>query len=261
MGRHERFSQYQWAAWPDEGLCRAAEHLFMPYITRIEQRLDGLTALVIELEGEYFADTEQVRAKYEAYGGGVSGPKRALRLSWEDGWEERDGGLNRGGVTVYRSERIFFLETYEEFYAGPFGTFHPSRQGVSSPDLYEVVNEPDPWVMEILCENRNTDTFPPYGPTVLEYHRATDTFSGGGRFASSESHRAHDYFWTGEQPPTPEQRAEFEAAVERNDCAQAELDRSRPRYRHLFIASNSVMVEILCEGLPRWEWVEIPEDA
>lgn len=261
MGRRERFSQYQWAAWPDEGLVAAAGHLFMPYITRIEQRLDGLTALVIELEGEYFADTEQVRAQYGAYGGGVSGTTRALQLSWEGGWEERDGGLSGGGATLHHSERIFFLQTYDEFYAGPFGTFHPFKQGVETNGLYEVVNEPDPWVMEILRENRNTDTFPQYGPTVLEYHRDTDAFSGGGRFASSESHRAGDHFWTGEQPPTPEQRAEFEVAVRLNEEAQAELERSRPRYRHLFIASNSVMVEILCEGLPRWEWAEIPEEA
>ena len=144
MGRRERFSQYEWAAWPDEELREAAGHLFMPAVTRVEQRLDGLTALVIELEGEYFADAAQVRAKYEAHGGGTDGPKRALRLTWESRWEERDGGLNGGGVTVHHSERIFFLQTYDEFYAGPFGTFHPHRQGVSSPGLYEVTNDPDP---------------------------------------------------------------------------------------------------------------------
>ena len=66
------------------------------------------------------------------------------------------------------------------------------------------------------------------------------------------------YFWTGETEPTPEQQAEFDAAVKRNQQAQAAPKRTRPRYRHLFIASNSVMVELLCEGLPRWEWVELP---
>ena len=84
MSRRERFSQYEWAAWPDEGLVEAAEHLFMPYVTRVEQRLAGETALIIELEGEYFADLTQLAAKYEACGAGANGPKRALRLSWDD---------------------------------------------------------------------------------------------------------------------------------------------------------------------------------
>lgn len=259
MGRRERFLQYEWAAWPDEELREAAGHLFMPAVTRVEQRLDGLTALVIELEGEYFADAAQVRAKYEAHGGGTNGPKRALRLTWASGWEERDGGLNGGGVTVHHSERIFFLQTYDEFYAGPFGTFHPHRQGVSSPGLYEVTNDPDPWILEILRENHNTDTFPPYAPKVLEYDRRSDTFNNRGRFASEETVSSSDYFWTGPQPPTPEQQAEFDAAVKRNQQAQAALERSRPRYRHLFIASNTVMVELLCEGLPRWAWAEVAE--
>lgn len=94
---------------------------------------------------------------------------------------------------------------------------------------------------------------------MLEYDRQTDTFSNQGRFASEETVSSSDYFWTGETEPTPEQRAEFDAAVKRNQEAQAALERARPRYRHLFIASNSVMVEILCEGLPRWEWAEVAE--
>lgn len=261
MGRRERFSQYQWAAWPDEGLCEAAEHLFMPAVTRVEQRLDGLKPLVIQIEGEYFADVTQVSAKYAAHSGGSTGPKRALRLTWENRWEEKDGGSNGGGVTVYHSERIFFLQTYDEFYAGPFGTFHPHKQGANSPGLYEVVNDPDPWILEILRENHNTDVFPLYAPTVLEYDRRSDTFNNRGRFALEETVSSSDYFWTGETEPTPEQRAEFDAAVKRNQEAQAALERSRPRYRHLFIASDTVMVEILCEGLPRWEWVEVAEDA
>lgn len=261
MGRRERFSQYQWAAWPDEGLVAAAGHLFMPYVTRVEQRLGSEPALVIEVEGEYFADTAQLEAKYAACGTGESGPARMLRLTWESRWEYVDGGLDEGGVTLHHSERIFFLHTYDEFYAGPFGTFHPFKQGVEANGLYEVVNEPDPWVAEILRENDNTDTFPPYAPTVLEYHRDTDTFSGGGRYAAVEKRHRAVYFWTGEEPPTPEQQAEFDDMVERNNSAQAELERSRPRYRHLFIASESVMVEILCEGLPRWEWVEVSEEA
>ena len=260
MGRRERFSQYQWAAWPDEGLCEAAEHLFRPAVTRVEQRLDGLTALIIEIEGEYFADLAQVKAKYEAHGGGAGGPKRALRLTWESRWEERDVGLNRGGVTLHHSERIFFLHTYDEFYAGPFGTFHPFKQDVNSPGLYEVVDDPDPWILEILRENNNTDTFPPYAPKVLEYDRRSDTFNNWGRFASEETVSSSDYFWAAETEPTPEQQAEFDAAVKRNQEAQAALERSRPRYRHLFIASNTVMVEMLCEGLPRWEWVEVAEE-
>ncbi|MGX9687861.1 hypothetical protein ACTQ9L_12050 [Deinococcus wulumuqiensis] len=257
MGRRERFSQYEWAAWPDEELlAQLATMQGMVNIRRIEQNVMGGPGLVVELADEFF-QTGQVMA--DGTWPHPARHNRVLRLTWESRWEERDGGLNGGGVTVHHSERIFFLQTYDEFYAGPFGTFHPHRQGVSSPGLYEVTNDPDPWILEILRENNNTDTFPPYAPKVLEYDRRSDTFNNRGRFASEETVSSSDYFWTGEQPPTPEQQAEFDAAVKRNQQAQAALERSRPRYRHLFIASNTVMVEILCEGLPRWEWAEVAE--
>lgn len=262
--RKERFSQYQWAFWPDEALVEAASHLFMPYVTRIEQRLSSEPELLIEIEGEYFESVPQVEAKYQAYGQGETGRKRALRLTWQNRWIERDGGLSKGGTRVHRLERIYFLETYEEFYAGPFGEFHPYHQGVKGEVLYEVVNDPDPWVMEILRENKNTDTFPPYPPKSLEYHRETDTFSGPGRFLPPDWQNEHNgsvYFWSGDAPPTPEEQAEFERLVERNKQAQTEYTRSQPLYRHLFISSESVMVEILCSGLPRWEWIEVPEES
>ena len=234
----------------------------MPYVRRVEQGFHDGPDLVVELTGEYFADVAGAEAQYTACGHNEPGPERTLRLTWESRWEEVDGGLNGGGVTLHHSEHIYFLETYEEFYAGPFGTYHPSKQGVEhvGAGLYEVVNDPDPWILEILRENDNTDTFPPYPPTALEYHRETDTFSGPGRFRGNkvEGGPFHDYFWTGPNPPTPEEQAEMDRQVKRNREAQAALERARPRYRHLFISSNSVMVELLCEGLPRWEWVELP---
>ena len=56
--------------------------------------------------------------------------------------------------------------------------------------------------------------------------------------------------------PTPEQLAEAQAERVRLKAEREAELRSKPRYRHLFIASDSHMLEILCEELPRWEWVE-----
>ncbi|MFC6590872.1 hypothetical protein ACFP81_01680 [Deinococcus lacus] len=198
MGRRERFSQYQWAAWPDEGLLAAAQHLYMPYVARVEQNLSGRPDLVVEVGGEYFEDLAELTAKYAANGQGAPGPTRMLRLSW-------DTGL---------MERVYAVETTEEFYAGfLFGT-HQSAAAVGSM-FAEIVSDPDPWLMQLLRDSPDTGVFPPYGSQgelrVLEYHPESGAFSGAGRG-------------------------------------------SPPRYRHLFINSNSVMVEILCEGLPRWEW-------
>ena len=264
MGRAERFSRYEWAGWPDATLTEQLRHLYLPYVRRLEQSFHGGPELVIELTGEYFADPAQIGAKYAAYGHGPAGEERTLRLTWESRWEEVNGGLGAGGTALHHSERIFFLETYDEFYAGPFGTYHPSRQGVQGAGLYEVVSDPDPWIMEILRENNNTDTFPSYGPKALEYDRQTGTFSGPGRFLSADwagDVSGTDFLWTGEHKPTPEQSAQMERQIELSRQQQAALDRSRPRYRHLFIASETVMVEMLCEGLPRWAWLPGPQSG
>ncbi|MFC5847728.1 hypothetical protein [Deinococcus petrolearius] len=39
-------------------------------------------------------------------------------------------------------------------------------------------------------------------------------------------------------------------------AARAEMV-SKPRYRHLFIASETHMLEVLCEDLPAWEVVTL----
>lgn len=272
MGRRERFSQYEWAAWPDAGLREAAEHLYMPYVTRVEQNLHREPLLLIEIEGEYFADAAQVRAKYRSYGGGAGGPKQALRLTWGSRWEERGGGLNGGGVTVYHLEHIYALETYPEEYSEPYARSYSWNS--DAPDcgstFLEVVSDPDPWITEILNDSPSYGVFPLGGRAVQVHLEKWAENEGLGWETPTGRYYPADfggtmsdgaYFWTGEQPPTPEQKTKFEAAVKRNQEAQAALERSRPRYRHLFIASNSVMVEILCEGLPRWEWVEVAEEG
>lgn len=267
MGRRERFLQYQWAAWPDEELLAQLTTMQgMVNIRRIEQNVMGSPNLVVELADEYF-QTGQVMPD-----GTWPHPERhnrVLRLTWESRWEERDGGLKNGGVTVFEGGEIYALETYTEGYCGPYAvsySWNPDAPECGS-TLLEVVNDPDPWITEILNDSPSYGVFPLGGrpvqvhPDTWERNKGNGWETPTGRYFPADYKGSHsgEYFWTGPQPPTLEQQAEFDAAVKRNQEAQAALERSRPRYRHLFIASNTVMVEILCEGLPRWEWVEVAE--
>ena len=269
MGRRERFAQYQWAAWPDETLVEASAHLYMPYVRRVEQGFHNGPDLVVELTGEYFADVAAAEAQYAAFGNSKPGLERTLRLTWQSRWEEVDGGLNGGGVTLHHSERIYAVETYPEEYSGP--SAHSYSWNSEAPDcgstFLEVVNDPDPWITEILEDSPDYGVFPLGGravqvhPDTWELNKGSGWETPTGRFyppGSGDQVESGDYFWTGPNPPTPEERAEMDRQVKRNQQAQAALERARPRYRHLFISSNSVMVELLCEGLPRWEWVEVP---
>lgn len=249
MARRERFSRAQFALWPDEGLLAAAATLTgRPVIYRAELNFRGPVNLTVDFSDHHYFPPSDPDAALNA-----GSHRRMLRLEWADTWEE-------GG---HRGNRIFALESYDEFYAGPFGTFHPTRQGIPQSYFYEVVNEPDPWIAEILDENENTDIFPPYGEPALMSERARRLnphlretgrfFPGDAPRKASGSHT--DFFWTGPQPPAP---GEWEAALAQAKAKQQadwEAQKRRPRYRHLLIASESHFLEILCEDLPRWAWV------
>ena len=86
---------------------------------------------------------------------------RLLRLEWRDRWE---------GQRLC-SNRVYALESYDEFYAGPFGAFHPTRRGVPHSYFYEIVNRPDPWIAEML-EESGSGIFPPSGQPTLMSERA-----------------------------------------------------------------------------------------
>ncbi|MDO4264207.1 MAG: hypothetical protein Q4C67_08405 [Deinococcus sp.] len=249
MGRRERFAQYQWAAWPDESLVAEP-------------------ALVVEIADEYF-QTAQV-----AEDGTWPHPakhNRVLRLSWEHWSKEHSGGLSKGGYSVSHSNQIFAVETYLEEYSGPYGDAYSGLPDTPHRFLHEVVNDPNPWITELLEDNPRFGVFPTSsvgGPVQVH----PDTWEQNKRHWEPPTGRYHSpqwqgslsdaaFFWSGAEEPTPEQWAEAQRQIEENKRQQAELERSRPRYRHLFIASESVMVEILCEGLPRWEWVVVPEEG
>lgn len=110
----------------------------------------------------------------------------------------------------------------------------------------------------MLEENDNTDVFPPYGVPVAVSSREGD-MAVTGRFFPADARPedtggSADYTWTGPQPPTPEQQAECQTQAAQLRDAQWQAQRGRPRYRHLLTASNSHILEVLCEDLPTWRW-------
>lgn len=103
--------------------------------------------------------------------------------------------------------------------------------------------------------------FPPYGPPVAvrpetladnpswpeptgRFYRPGDQVSGGLDVLVS---------WPdGEEPDLGALQTQARQMREQWEAEQ----RPRPRYCHLFIASDSGMVEVLCAGLPTWTRVE-----
>ena len=171
---------------------------------------------------------------------------RLLRLEWQSRFEG----------SRFFGNRIFALESYDEFYAGPWGTFHPTRQGLPQTYFYEVVNDPDPWIAEILEENDNADIFPPYGQPVMLSERERQMnphLKETGRFFPPDARqeatgRSTDFI--GNATPEQLRAAHSEQQTHWNE------QRLKPRYRHLLILSESHFLEILCEDLPQWRWVE-----
>lgn len=255
MARHARFAQATFALWPDEGLLEAVRSFPGDWINILRTDLNhARSSLTVDLADEFYRASEA--DGWQVGPDGQPDPRhhaRLLRLTWESRWEGH----------VHFANQVFALESYDEFYGGPFGTFHPSRQGVPHSWLYEVVNDPSPWITEMLEENNNTDTFPPYGVPVAvseRERRLNPHLKPTGRFlpedaTPEDTGRGTDVVLLRPQPLTPEEWAEAQAQFGQVQRAQWEATRRRPRYRHLLIASNSHLLEVLCEDLPTWAWV------
>ncbi|WP_412028515.1 hypothetical protein [Deinococcus yunweiensis] len=228
MGRTDRFSRYEFAPWPDKGLSAAVNALARPMVTRLEQRWADSPALTVEL------------SDMDAPEDG----RPVVRLEWD---------------SFHR--QVFALEVFDEFYSGPYAHAYAWRRGTERRFLHEIVNFPNPWIEEILADNPAVGAFPPYVPPVAarpemladnpswpeptgRFYRPGDQVSGGLDVVIS---------WPdGEEADLGALQAEGRQMREQWEAEQ----RSRPRYRHLCIASDSGMVEVLCAGLPTWTRVE-----
>lgn len=256
MARHARFAQASFALWPDEGLLEAVTSFPGDWINILRTDLNHAQgSLTVDLADEFYRASEQDSWRVGSDGRPDSRHhSRLLRLTWESRWEGH----------VHFPNTVFALESYDEFYAGPYGTFHPVRQGLPQSWLYEVVNDPSPWITEMLEEN-GSGVFPTYGVPVAVSERErmlNPHLKPTGRFFPEEA-RLEDtgwssdfaFVWSGSPPPTPEELAEARAEITRQKEARWQAQRRRPRYRHLLIASNTHLLEVLCEDFPTWEWV------
>lgn len=136
MARYARFAQAQLALWPDETLLEAVRSFPGGWLSIRHTDLNhARNTLTVDLADEFYRASEA-----ESWTRGPDGrpdPRhhgRLLRLTWEDRWE---------GQILY-GNRIFALESYDEFYAGPYGTSYPARQGLPQSLFYEVTNDPSP---------------------------------------------------------------------------------------------------------------------
>lgn len=255
MARYARFAQAQFALWPDEGLLEAVASFPGDWMSILRTDLDHRRGrLTVDLADEFYRASEE--DGWTVGPDGKPDPRhhdRLLRLTWESRFE---------GHTHFPNQ-VFALESYDEFYAGPYGTFHPVRQGLPQSWLYEVVNDPSPWITEMLEENDNTDVFPPYGVPVAvseRERRRNPHLKPTGRFFPEDARpedtgRGTDFLWPGPPPSTPAEWEERQGHFGQLWRAQWEATRRRPRYRHLLIASGTHLLEVLCEDLPTWEWV------
>lgn len=248
----ERFARYTFAPWPDEALLETVTRFRMPVVVRVVQnfRSGSEPRLLIEVEDAAYSPTGETGrfrgedGKWQAHHNGIPG---ILRLTWD-----------------VASGSLFALESYDEFYSRPYAHAYAWRKGSERRFLHEIVSEPDAWIEELLADNPDTGVFPVSGvPVMVREDLRTQNPSWGeptGRFfpptARLEDGGTHALFFklSGE-PPTPGEEAEIER---RKSEMRAEM-LSQPRYRHLFIASGSHMLEVLCENLPTWEWVEASE--
>ena len=246
MARRERFLQYTLAHWPDEELRAAAASLTgLPVIFRSELSHRGATTLTVDFSDNHYYPPNDPDAALNP-----GSHHQLLRLEWGDLSGDGTFGINT----------IFALESYDEFYSGPF--LAVDGAGLSG-HFYEVVNDPNPWIVQILEDNHNTDTFPPYGEPALMSERTRQLnphLRETGRFFAPDaplesSGRIAFHYWAGSQPPTSDERAAALAEAKAKEQARWEEQKRRPRYRHLIIASESHFLEILCEDLPRWSWV------
>lgn len=241
----ERFARYTFAPWPDEALLEAAARFRMPLITRVEQRFSSSPPLMVEVEDAAYSETGE--------------PGRFLG---EDGeWHRHPNGTPGTLRLTWEFTTVYALESYDEFYSRPYAQAYAWKKGIKRRFLHEIISEPDAWIEELLADNPDTGVFPMSGAPVMvrEDLRAQNPSWGEptGRFFSPtarlEDGGTHPVFFKASgEPFTPEDEAE----TERQKAAMREEMLGKPRYRHLFIASESHMLEVLCGDLPSWEWVE-----
>lgn len=246
----ERFARYAFAPWPDAALLEAAARFRMPVIVQVVQdfRSGSAPRLLIEIEDAAYSPTGQTgrfRGEDEKWQAHPNGTPGTLRLTWDAG-----------------SGCLFALESYDEFYSRPYAHAYAWKKDSEPRFLHEVVNEPDAWIEELLADNPDTGVFPMFGSPVMvrDDLRAQNPSWGEptGRFFPptarlEDGGRHYDFFNTSGEPFTPEEQGE----IERRKSDMRDEMLARPRYRHLFIASETHMLEVLCGDLPTWEWVEV----
>ena len=113
MARSEHYRRAQFALWPDPGLLDAAATLSgRPVILRSELNHHSMVNLTVDFSDNHFFPPGDPSAALNE-----GSHHRLLRLEWQDRWEGQR----------FFGNRVYALESYDEFYAGPFGTFHPTR--------------------------------------------------------------------------------------------------------------------------------------
>ena len=134
--------------------------------------------------------------------------------------------------------RIYALEIYDEFYSQPYGKNYWKKPHARQHTFHQIVGQPDAWVQELLADNPDQAVFPPHRPAMFD---VIATFKGS---------------------PTPQELEEAQQQALELQLKFEREQRERPAYYHLFIVSDSVMVEILCAAdvlsgnLCEWSWVK-----
>lgn len=242
MGRMERFAQYAFAPWPDGELMDQVNRFEMPGITRAEQKFTDEPALLVEIGDMAYSPDSQVMGEDGEWHANPNGIPGKVRLSWDS-----------------FHARVFALESYDEFYCGPYAHAYAWKKDTERNFLHEIISEPDAWILEILEDNPHTGVFPTGGQPVAALDSVLERNPGmgipTGRFFPADAqlgdNGTHPVFFTTDPPS-----AEDEAEMDRIRAEMVADMLGKPRYRHLFIASETHMLEILCADLPTWEWVE-----
>lgn len=217
-----RFADYRCAPWPDPELqAEAARLQGLAVIRRSTLEHGGAVRLTVDFSDNLYVGPGGSGPTVFPEDAGLRPHSRLLRLRWHG--------------------RIYALESHDPFYAGvPLAAL----AGVNS-DFVEVLSDPNPWIAELLAGGAGV--FPPYGaPAQVSPEAAAQNVE-------------HNLQWP---PPT----GRFYPAKERHGAADPapvgpggpSVPGARPRYRHLMILSESHMLEVLSDELPRLEVLEGP---
>lgn len=229
-----RFADYRCAPWPDPELqAEAARLQGLAVIRRSILDHSGVVSLTVDFSDHLYVEPGRSGLTVFPEDAGLRPHSRLLRLCWPG--------------------RIYALESHDPFYAGvPLATL----AGVGS-DFVEVVSNPNPWIAELLAGGAGV--FPPYGPPAQVSPEA------------AAQNVEHNLQWP---PPTGRFYPVRAPAKERYEAARL-LGRdpgpvgpgspsapgAQPRYRHLMILSESHMLEVLSDELPRLEVLRGPSDG